>query len=556
MTLRVKTRALSVRRHRQILVAALLAVGTVALLVVTAPDIGLTWDEPAYIAAAESYVAWFGRLFADPQEAWSASAIDDHWRPNHEHPPLDKVWSGMIWSLARHLTDDLTAHRLGNMLLVGGLVALLYLWLAGEHGLGPTGLAAVAVLLAMPRFFFHAHLAALDVPAAVAVFATVFVFWRFREQSAAGYDVLAGVVWGLAMATKINAIFVLPTLLLWALLFARCGHLFRRLAVMGLVGTPVFLAAWPWLYDQSLPRLSEYILFVTVDHWEIGQFYLGRFYMPPPWHFSLVMILVTVPLAATLFWLAGVVRVVADPTLHSLGGMLALGALVPLLAPVLGGSLLYDNERLFMPAFPFLAALAGIGLAGSVQALRRGLARFPIGPGATRLATWGISVAAVLSLVPHLVLAGGLYPNLLSYYSEGIGGLPGAARLGLESTYWCETYARALPYLEENAHPGDTVWVEDWSHDVMVYYQLQGRLDPQLRVSWPQTRYSVFQQWGVHGEPVPIQEADFVVIQHRQTGWRPELRAWMQGRRPVYQLAYRGVPLLSIYARDARIGGN
>lgn len=549
--LRAKTWLLNARRYRHIGVAILLAAVTVVLLAVTAPDMGLTWDEPAYIAAAESYAAWFGKLFTSPGEALRAESIEAYWRPNHEHPPLDKIWSGLVWSLARHLTDDLTAHRLGNILLVGGLVALLYLWLAEKGGTWLAGLAAVIALLAMPRFFFHAHLAALDVPAAVVVFATLFVFWRLREQSWGGYDLLAGIVWGLAMATKINAIFVLPTLLLWVLLFNRQRYLFRRLAVMGVIGLPVFLVVWPWLYDQLVPRLMEYMLFVTVDHWDIGQFYLGRFYMPPPWHFSLVMTLVTVPLVITLLWLGGAVRAAADRTLRPLGSMLALGALVPLLAPALGGSLLYDNDRLFMPAFPFLAALAGIGLAGLVQVMQHALARLG------RPAAQAISFAAAASLfVPHLVLAGDLYPHLLSYYSEGIGGLPGAVRLGLENTYWCETYARALPYLNENARPGDTVWVEDWSHDVMVYYQIQDRLDPRLRVSWPQTRFSVFYLWGVQGDPVPIEEADFVVIQHRQTGWHPELRAWMQGRQPVYQVSYRGVPLLSLYARNAGAGGN
>ena len=51
--------------------------------------------------------------------------------------------------------------------------------------------AAVAMGF-MPRYFFHAHLAALDVPATVTIFAVIYLFWNrifvfmLREAKAAG----------------------------------------------------------------------------------------------------------------------------------------------------------------------------------------------------------------------------------------------------------------------------------------------------------------------------------------------------------------------------------
>ena len=42
--------------------ALLIMVITLALLIVTEPQIGLTWDEPDYIVASETYSAWFGEL--------------------------------------------------------------------------------------------------------------------------------------------------------------------------------------------------------------------------------------------------------------------------------------------------------------------------------------------------------------------------------------------------------------------------------------------------------------------------------------------------------------
>lgn len=529
------------------LIAALLALSAIIVLTATAPQIGLTWDEPAYIAAAESYIEWLGLLVKNPALARRADQIEFYWQANPEHPPLDKVWSGCVWAVARHLFDDLTAHRLGNILLVGLLVSLLYLVVAQNCG-QMAGLAAVAALMTMPRFFFHAHLAALDMPAAVAVFLSTFAFWHARDRPAWGWDLLMGLTWGLALSTKVNAVFVPPTLLLWMLIFRRRLYLFRRLAVMGLVGMGVFLATWPWLYDQFWPRLDWYIRFVTVDHWKIGQWYLGQFHMPPPWHFPFVIVLVVVPLALTLLYLIGTVRVAKEKTNQALGSLFILSALTPLVIPVIGKSLLYDNDRLFMPAFPYLAALAGLGFAWLAVGLSKIATRITSSRRAARwlsaLATVGLAAAA---FVPHTVQAAGLYPHLLSYYSEAIGGLRGAALLQLETTYWCETYAVALPYLNRHARPGDLVWVDPLSHDVMFYYQLQGTLRKDLFIAWPEQASSVFWRKDKEGILARIEEADFVIVQYRQTGFGADLRRWLNGREPMLRLEYQGVPLMEVY---------
>ncbi|HWQ11561.1 MAG TPA: glycosyltransferase family 39 protein [Roseiflexaceae bacterium] len=554
-----------------ILIAMVLGLLTVAALVASAPQIGLTWDEPAYIAASESYVAWLDRLWHAPGYALSPRGVRAYWDINHEHPPLDKLWSGLVWSLARHAFDDLTAHRLGNILLVGGLVALLYLTVAASFG-QRAGLAAAAALVTLPRFFFHAHLAALDVPAAVAVFGVTALFWHTRGRPGLGWDLLLGAAWGAALALKINAVFVLPTLLLWLLLFDRRPRLVGRLLVAGLVGPPLFVALWPWLYHETAARLVAYVRFITVDHWEIGQYYLGEWHMPPPWHFPFVMLVAVTPTALLVLAALGVVRAanerrttddqsaeraaglkrarqtgVAEAFVvgrSSLVFLWALSAAVPLLALAIGQTKVYDNERLFMPVFPFLAALAGVGLDWAIG----GVARTAHG---RRLR---FALPALL-FAPHLLVSAALYPHLLSYYAEGVGGLPGARRLGLETTYWCEVYAEALPYINANAPPGAVVWVEDWSHDVLHYYQLQGRLRKDLRIAWAEGAGSVLAGKGAEGQRADIDEADVAIVAYRETGLaiHPEILRWTAGRRPVLRVERLGVPLVEVYRRDAEM---
>ena len=253
----MKSNAITHKRTTRegILIALLLASFTALLLVATTPQIGLTWDEPTYIVAAETYPAWFGDLITQPRLALSEEGVAKYWELNNEHPPLSKVWSGFVWLGARHLFDDLTAHRLGNILLASVLVALLYLMLARENG-RTAGLVAAAALLTMPRFFLHAHLSALDVPVTVMIFAVTYIFWLGRNRTGFRWTLLLGLVWGLALATKINALFIPPVVLsVWTLAFQPRRYLFIRLALMGLIGGASFLISWPWLYYDSFNRL-------------------------------------------------------------------------------------------------------------------------------------------------------------------------------------------------------------------------------------------------------------------------------------------------------------
>src|SRR4030042_818672 len=81
--------------------AALIMVLTLIVLIATEPQIGLTWDEDIYMRASEIYTSWLGKLITQPAAALSKESIDQSWSFNHEHPPLDKIWSGIVWSGGR-----------------------------------------------------------------------------------------------------------------------------------------------------------------------------------------------------------------------------------------------------------------------------------------------------------------------------------------------------------------------------------------------------------------------------------------------------------------------
>jgi 4-amino-4-deoxy-L-arabinose transferase-like glycosyltransferase len=524
-------------------VAAVIGLATLGLLVASAPGIGMTWDEPFYTSASESYVAWLGELVTQPAQALSPAAIEYFWTPNHEHPPLNKIWSGLVWGLARHVFDDLTAHRLGNMMVASALVALVFYMVASNYG-RVAGLASAASLMTLPRFFLHAHLAALDVPVTAAIVFVVFLFSATRDRSGIWWDLAVGVACGVALLTKVNAVIVLPTLLLWVLTVRCRWYLIRRLLVMSLVAPPLYVVLWPWLYHDTVARLQWYVGYQTVSHLQIPQWYMGRLWMPPPWHFPFVITAVVLPLGVLLLAVLGMVRVVRTGRSEPVGLLILLCALAPLLVQTSGRGMVYDDERFFMPAFPYLACLAGVGFAWLLRTVGRWLRG--VQPVWKRLVSWGL---AGLFFLPQVVVGADLYPHLLSYYSEGVGGLPGAVRRGFETTYWSETYAAAVGYLNDHAPPGAMLWVQWGSHDVLLYYQLQGKLRADLRLVSGAGAMRPFERQGAVPTVASIQDADYVVLQYRQSGFTGDLRAWLNGRKPVYRLSHCGVPLLEIYTR-------
>lgn len=531
------------RKHNLLLGLGIFLAAFVILLI-TDRNISITWDEPAYMTAGESYAAWFGELVQNPSYALSEQGIERYWEANNEHPPFSKIWSGLVWTAVNSFLPDLTAHRLGNILLNSMLFAMLYFLVQGQYGWW-VGLLASIFLFSMPRVFFHAHLSALDLAAATMITAVVLLFWRTRNNSAWWVDIALAVLWGLAVATKINAVFVFFVLLIWTPIFHRKGFMERRLFVMGALAIAVFLLSWPWLYHDTLGRIDEYIRFLTVDHWEIGQWYFNEFYMPPPWHFAFVITAVVVPFTLFILFFIGIGRVLARKEERPFGVFLLLNGFVPMFVLAIGQSMVYDNDRLFIGSMPFIAALAAIGFYAVSQFLSRWLSG--------RAQQVVIVSLAALVLLPHLWSTARLYPHLLSYYTEAIGGVSGAVDMGLEATYWCETYDEAIAYLNENAVAGDTVYVDEWSHDVMIYYQLQGQLRDDIFFTSPLPTTSIFDN-RIRTVAQNFILTDFVIFQNRGTsygefGLDGPYAKWLALQEPEFEMVHDGVRLMAVYRR-------
>lgn len=442
------------------------------------PMVGLTDDDDFYIPAGIAYAEWLGRAFG-PGEAWSQAAIDRAFTKNHEHPPVAKYAFGLCHFALRRWLGPIDSARVGTVLF-STLLAWALLWMARQHLGDRRGLiaggVAVMLLLTLPRFFFHSHAATLDVPVASLYVVTVALALKAERASWAAWA--AGFAFGLACATKLNAPFlVVPYVLFaWAVRYRRphpsvvnetpvpgtspLPAVPLALVAMVTVGPLVFLASWPWLWNDTFTRIGNYLGF-HLNHYGIYFLYFGTlFHKEPfaPWHAPFVMALVTVPLATTMLALYGIAasarRVIArlrsradsDSAERREADLVltaVLHALFAVLVVAFSGGPKYGGAKLFMPFFPFWCLLAGYGVLRLLETAAYCAAPRP-----------AVAGVAALVLAAQVSLQHKFGGYALSQYNAALGGLAGATARGLERQYYDIAFRDLVDWLNEGAPQG------------------------------------------------------------------------------------------------------
>lgn len=544
---------------RDHVVGVALAAAYVAWLLITARTLGFARDEGFYFHAAADYARWFELLVTGGRRALERGAIDGVWATNHEHPSLMKSLFAISWALFNqkwHLfAQPSMAFRFPGMLLGG--VALWVTYLFGARTWSRrAGLIAALLLALLPRAFYHAHLACFDVPVMAMWTLCLYVYWRSLEQGSLGWALLAGVVYGLTLETKHNA-WILPAVIAPHLLIAHGKPIFQALSrgrislplnvlSMATVGPAVFVALWPWLWNDTLPRMQEYVNFhMNHDYYNIE--FLGRnyFYAPSPRAYAPVMIIATVPTITLLLafigggdalsrgatalrrWLTGILpEQQARWKTELLFALAIAAALAPWLlsskTPIFGGT------KHWLPAYPFLCLFAGLGFDRAATAITRALGDRVRGrERALEAALAATVLGAPLAETAHS------HPFGLSAYVPLVGGTAGGADLGLNRQFWGFTTQSANEYLAANARNGAAVFIHDTAWDSWNHMLDEKRVRPDLRGT---------------GSP---SEAEFSLVQHELHMNEVDHGIWVAYRTvaPAHVVTQDGVPIVSIYRR-------
>jgi 4-amino-4-deoxy-L-arabinose transferase-like glycosyltransferase len=536
-------------------VAALWAIATVLVAAATAPAQGIGRDEGIYLVAAESYAAFFSEAARAPSRA--RSLADRHFRINHEHPPLAKELYGASHALfTRGLGwTHLQGFRAGAF-LVAGLLSWLLATTGGALAGLPGALLAPALFWAVPRHFYHAHPAALDLPITALWLATVLAYRRSLRERARGWALATGLLLGAALAVKHNAWFLPPLLVLhWLAGAARAprGATWRERArsiplafgAMAILGPLVLLASWPWLWHDTLARLGGYLAF-HLRHENYSWHYLGEVLRDPPFPvaYPFVVTALTVPAAVLFTMIAGLAQagLRLAGALRERGGaaqagasdelLLLLNALFPLALIAWPTVPHFGGVKHWLPAMPFLALLGARALVTACRTL------WPARGGALT------AVVAAVVLAPATYAVFHVHPYGTAAYNELAGGAPGAASLGMQRQFWGDDVVGLLPELDRHAMPGARVWWQETAGLAVQAWQRDGRVRADLR-------------WATGPE-----DADIVLWHYHQEFRDKEFRTWTafgepprpgaprRAPRPVAGVYLDEVPLVTAYARS------
>lgn len=490
-------------------------------------DYGITWDEGVYFHAGQSYFTWL----KEP----SLGNIDSHWAINHEHPPVLKLLGGMseyIFHGKLHFLNRVSSFRLSVLIFVFLSNYFLFCFTAELFNAKIAFITTVTFFF-LPRVFFHSHLGALDYPL-TALWIMVVYFYRKAMQEVK-WVMVASILLGLAFLTKINAFLLyVPLLFIWGLthagqfqrmIFSDGRISFRQIVPMFgrlfplLVIPPILLVdLWPWLWKDTCPRLAEYFSF-HAHHYFIPTYYLGVQTAQAPWHYPWVMTGITVPLITLVPFFFGLIHILYFPSKMKV--WILLNALWPLVIVSLPSSPKYDGVRLFLPAFPFMAIIAGMGIH-----------QIGLWTQKKRLENLFYPVYLVLFLLTIYSSIIKIHPYQSSYFNELVGGTDGAVRKGFEAEYWGNAYIGVLPWLNE--HSDHTFWV------------YMADLAPQVL-----TGFELYKKDGLLKEKVQFgrrDDSDYLVLLIRQGLFiNEEIWGYYKHGAPVFSVKLSNTPLVNVY---------
>jgi 4-amino-4-deoxy-L-arabinose transferase-like glycosyltransferase len=396
-------------------------------------------------------------------------------------------------------------------------VAALFVLLAGRAGV-LAGAAGALALLLNPPFFAHAHIAATDTPVSCFFLLSALLF---LEAARDGRFLPAAVLCcGLGLASKASFVLFPALLVPWLLAFGD-RTLWRRAAVLAFAAPVVMMALCPmwWAHPIASPLAFWTRVAHAGERWQVDAFYLGQATIErTPWHSGLVLAAATTPPLTLLLAVWGGIRGLLRRDRAC--ALLALGALALPLSRVLPNAPSHDGARLLMPSLYCLAPLAGIGLGELSSRLGRSALRALLLAGFV-----GLPVVSLLTT----------HPFEMSYYSECLGGLRGAYRLGFETSYWFDALT---PEARE---------------------KIQALLPEGARLATAPryTGYPLLRAWGLWRQDIvdaDLGEGAAYLLLYSRRGYIaqvPSLRRISEEETPLFALKLQEVPLLRLYRLPA-----
>jgi hypothetical protein len=435
--------------------------------------------------------------------------------------------------------NDSTAFRFPAFVL-SGLLSWALVWLARPFG---RSVAVLTPLLfwAVPRHFFHGHLACFDMPVVLTWCLFFLAYSRALETRKGAWK--AGAAFGLALATKHNAFF-LPFAVVahWVVTDWRdlkivgwrgfLGRVPKPMWWMALLGPVILYLHWPYLWHHPIDRINWWLSFHR-SHVHYPWQYLGQVLRGPPFPvlYPVTLEVLTVP-AATLVamalgvlmalarggarWFGRLRELVGEATsrewLLLFGGVVAIAPFMLTVVPIFGG---VKHWMAAMAVACLFGAMAITWIARQLVTSKRAALAGALG---------------LLVLAPGAWATAHFHPYGTSAYNEIAGGAAGGAALGMQRQYWSNNVTAVLDWINVNAPQRALVYFHEVNWESFQAYQANGYLRKDIRYAQgprdaaivayqyhQEFRNQEFEVWSEFGTRVPavsfaIDEATQIVV--------------------------------------------
>lgn len=452
------------------------------LLLFTLKDYGINWDTINHLPRGQAYLNYFltGNkdysnlkkyisIFQDPSVLYPQSSGRSYYQiedfafkyfvnnDGYGHPPLSDILSSgfnIVFFQKLKIIDDIDSYHLYGVVLASVLVGLIFYWVSKEYG-KVAGLIASLTLLFYPLFFSEAHFnTEKDIPETAYWTFFIFAFWKGITEKKLKWILISGIMFGLALGTKFNILFVPFVLVPWLLsyLYNKREKLLSssnlKIYLTGLValviGFGIFFLSWPFLWSDPIGRLSTVIHFYK----DIGTATGApdpRFVAPFGTNlYPIVYIASTTPFIVLSFAILGFIFLIKNfkKDKKGLAILSFLWFIIPIARVTWHGANIYGGIRQIMEYLPGLSIIAGIGGSYLINKLTK-----------NNIFRWIYMIFITMILVIPILLT---HPNENVYSNFLIGGLAGAKEKNMP--FWGNTfgspYRLALDWVNKNAPYG------------------------------------------------------------------------------------------------------
>lgn len=507
---------------KAILIGMFISVAFLFISVATMNDYGETTDEkPSQISGSYYYYQWDKQKSV--QDYVQAFSVKDR----NYGPFIDtlSVASHDFFTLKHHIiTNPVASYHVPAIIASTLCIFVVYLFAYVTWGTVPAIMAAITLAL-MPRFIGDSQNNIKDTPIMTLFAMTFTCYYLAFVKRKLRYYVVAGVFLGMTYATKINALIIFPSVLLWVGLVngRSLKDGVRNMVGLGLSLCSAFIAIlvfWPYYRYNPLERFVETYGVFRNHEWDLYTLYLGQHYRghEVPRHYPFVMLGVTTP-TWILILLALAVAIIIGMLIRrtdkrSLPALL-LTCIWMLATPVtqaLSPNPMYDGIRHYQASLAPMAILAGFAVwyIGKMLYTFRKAAFIVF----MLVCVWGYGSILYKDITMH--------PYQIVYFNELVGGVRGAyGKFDLD--YWGQSLLEASRWINTNLPTGARIW--STNHNEHHFPIDQSRF----------TFVSRYPQYKVN------------LIRGILYEWDTDDSYLHPRRKPIYEITVDGAPILQVF---------